>query len=94
MKNETKNPVAGHLFLGCAFLAGGVLLVGRGMDKPDWFGPSLPACCLSLALAATVNPKLKSVTFTFWILTGVALGISFSKWFIAHAEITGPAHQG
>jgi bile acid:Na+ symporter, BASS family len=82
MKNETKNPVAGHLFLGCAFLAGGVLLVGRGMDKPDWFGPSLTACCLSLALAATVNPKLKSVTFTFWILTGVALGISFSKWFL------------
>lgn len=82
MSKDTKPPIAGHVLLGCALVSAIILLVGRGIGRPSWIGPSLTACCLSIALAATVNPKLKSVSFTFWILTGVAVGMSFPNWFI------------
>jgi bile acid:Na+ symporter, BASS family len=45
-------------------------------------GPALTGCFLSLALAASINPKLRNVTFTLWIAVGVALGMSFPTWFI------------
>ena len=58
------------------------LLVRAWRTESTRTGPLLTAFCLCLALAASIHPKLKSVTFTLWIATGVALGIAFPQWFI------------
>lgn len=59
-----------------------IFLVALIAGMTSWVGPSLVVCFLSLALAAPSHPMLRHFTFTLWIATGAALGMSFPYWFI------------
>lgn len=76
------SPSACRLLLGLSAVSAVVFVVTWGTGMISWVGPSLTGCFLSLALAAPINPKLRNVTFTLWIATGVALGMSFPGWFL------------
>lgn len=58
------------------------VLVASGSGQVSWIGPLFTSCLLSLALAASINARLRNVTFTLWIATGVSLGMSFPSLFI------------
>ena len=70
-------PWVGRLLLGWSAVSAVVFLVALVAGKDAWLGPSLTSCFLSLALAAWPNPKLRKLSFTIWIVTGVAVGMSF-----------------
>ncbi len=59
-----------------------LFIMAWATGRTSWVGPTLTACSLSLALAASINAKLQQVTFTLWIVTGVAIGMSYPMWFI------------
>jgi len=80
MTGAAQSSYRGLLALGVVFAA--AFVVALVTESTSWIGPSLTGCCLCLALVASLSPKLQSVTFTLWIATGVALGMSFPSWFI------------
>lgn len=70
----------GLLMAGAVFAAAFVLAWVR--QNAQWMALSVTGCFHCLALAATWNPRLRSVTFTLWIAAGVTLGMSYPTWFI------------
>lgn len=74
--------LAFRLLLGLSGLSAMVFAWAWSAGSTSWMGPALTGCFLGLALAATINPKLRHVTFTLWIVAGVVLGMSFPDWFI------------
>lgn len=75
-------PFAFRLLFGLSATTFMIFVVACAMGKMSWVGPTLTGCFLCLALAASINAKLRSLTFTLWIAAGVALGMSFPSWFI------------
>jgi BASS family bile acid:Na+ symporter len=75
-------PAVGRLLLGLSLVFAVGLVTAWAAARAAWIGPSATGCLLSLALAASVTAKLRNVTFTLWIATGVALGMSFPSWFL------------
>lgn len=75
-------PPLGRLLFGLSTTCAVLFLFVWTAGNTSWIGPSLSGSLLSLALAASINSRLRSVTFTFWIAAGVALGMSFPNWFI------------
>ncbi len=73
---------ASRLFLGLSAASGVAFVMAWATGRTPWIGPTLTGCFLVLALAASINAKLQHVAFTLWIAAGVALGMSFPRWFI------------
>ena len=72
-----------RLFSGISGVSAIAVVVTLALGKAVWIGPALTGCFLSLSLAAsTGRGPLKQLAFTIWIVTGVVVGMSFSKWFI------------
>lgn len=76
------SPLTFHPLIGLSTLNAIVGVAAWFTGSTSWIGPSLTGCFLCLALAASITAKLRNVTFTLWIATGVALAMSFPSWFI------------
>lgn len=75
-------PSVCRTLLACSSVLAILCAIVWATGNAPWIGPSCTACFVCLALAASIQPKLQNVTFTLWIATGVALGMSFPSWFI------------
>jgi len=71
-----------YLCMIVAGLAACTLLVAWTSGNLSLVDESLVACFLSLAIAASFDASLRSLTFTFWIAFGVVLGMSYPSAFI------------
>jgi len=79
---KSDSPLASRLFAVIAAVSAIAFVVALASGKAAWIGPALTGCVLSLSLAASTGQgSLKQLTFTIWIVTGVVVGMSFSKWF-------------
>ncbi len=76
-------PLVSRLFAGISAVGAIAAVVALVSGNAVWIGPALTGCFLSLSLAASTGQgSLKQLAFTIWIVTGVVVGMSFSKWFI------------
>jgi BASS family bile acid:Na+ symporter len=71
-----------RLLLGLSAILAGVFLSAWFMGRTPWIAASLTTCMFALASAASLNSKLRNVTFSLWIAAGVALGMSYPTWFL------------
>ena len=65
-------PSVGRLLLGVSAVSAAVFVVALVGDKTAWLGPSITGCFLNL----------RKLSFSIWIATGVAVGMSYPTWFI------------
>lgn len=81
---KSDSPLVSRLSVGTAAVGAIAFVVALTSGKAAWIGPALTGgfLCLSLA-ASTSHGPLKQLAFTIWIVTGVVVGMSFSKWFIS-----------
>lgn len=75
-------PRAFRLTLALSACSAMVFVWAWSTDRTSWMGPALTGCFLCLATAASINQKLRSVTFALWTVAGVVLGMSFPDWFV------------
>lgn len=80
---KTLPPIVVRLLLSLSAVFAVLTVVASVTGNSLWIGSALTSCVLCLAIAASINPRLKHVTFTLWIACGVALGMSFPAWFIS-----------
>ena len=81
---NSDSPPALRLFAGVAAASAIAFIVALASRRTVWIGPALTGCFLSLSLAASTGQgTLRQLAFTIWIVTGVVVGMSFSKWLIA-----------
>lgn len=80
---EDESPLGSRLFLGLSAVGAIGFLAACATGETSWIGPALTGSlvCLSLA-ASTGRGMLKQLAFTIWIAAGVAVGMSFNRWFI------------
>lgn len=83
-KSSTRFPTRGltRLCFALAAVSAVVLPVAWFSDNVWLVDESLAACFFGLAVAASIDSKLRSLTFTLWIALGVVLGMSYPGAFI------------
>ncbi len=79
---SVNSPTTFRSLVGVSVASAIVCVLAWNGGQTAWTGPALTVCAASLALAASVEAKFQSVTFALWMITGVALGMSFPERFI------------
>jgi bile acid:Na+ symporter, BASS family len=72
-----------RLLVGLSAVSAIIFVAAWSTGRTSWVGPALTGCVLSLALAASTGHGLfRQLAFTFWIATGVVVGMAYHKSFI------------
>ena len=80
---KSDSPLVSRLLAGFSAASAIAFVVALVNASAAWIGPALTGCFLCLSLAASTGQGLlKQLAFTVWIVTGVVVGMAFSKWFL------------
>jgi BASS family bile acid:Na+ symporter len=80
---KTESPFVSRLLAGLSALSAVVFFAVWAMELTSWMGLALTGSLLCLSFAASTGQgQLRQLAFTIWIFAAVAVGMSYSSWFI------------